>query len=94
MKITDLVPSSCPKCGADLEKATALIGEAASAVLDWTVCVCCGEILRFTSIMTTRTATATEFLELDTPMQCLLAKISIFAKLASQRRAQPEEEKC
>lgn len=60
MKTTAMPTSACPTCGYVMDQASSVEGEATPKTGDFSVCMRCGELLRFNAALHVRLASDTE----------------------------------
>lgn len=81
-----LLPRPCPVCGYVCDRATAVTGNESPQPGDWTVCLRCGEILRFDEQLTHRQVTLEELRLLPRSDRALLFRAS---RMARERKLVP-----
>lgn len=95
MKETRLTPTPCPRCGHKLDCASSFEDNAEPGVDDYTICLCCQEVLRFylDDVQTLRVRKVSEEDILEAPLdhlarlQRLVTKVKDQEKRRNQARA-------
>lgn len=93
MKMNNMNPCLCPNCGNLLECASHLSDDSLKPRPgDYSICIGCGTVLRFTSDMKVTEVTEDEFLSLNRDIQLELGQMVMAWKMAYPEEIYRKEE--